>query len=78
MAARARAIFDVDVRASFSKIRLPVLVVTAKADRIVPPLPAPGIKNLREAELDGPHMILQAKPAEAANLVTDFVKNLAR
>ena len=70
LAARLRAIANVDVRADAQRIRLPGLYLRATEDRLVSES-ASGIfmahvANARVVDLAGPHHLLQTKPAESA------------
>jgi pimeloyl-ACP methyl ester carboxylesterase len=74
---RLRAILKVDERAQLAHIRLPCLVLTARRDRIVPRRATrallAGLPEAQKQEIDGPHLLLQACPHEAAAAVLRFL-----
>jgi pimeloyl-ACP methyl ester carboxylesterase len=74
---RAREILTVDLRPALSQIRVPVLLLSAARDRLVP-------ANFRiefglledrfeHVSIDAPHLILQRRPAEAARVIESFL-----
>ena len=73
---RLAAVRAVDVSAQLAKLRVPVLYLRATEDRIVPaPASALVLRLLPSAsiiELEAPHSMLQASPAEAARHVKEF------
>jgi pimeloyl-ACP methyl ester carboxylesterase len=66
----------IDVRDTLAKLAVPVLYLRASRDRLVPPqageLIAAGAKSVRIVDLDAPHCLLQAIPAQAARVVKEF------
>jgi pimeloyl-ACP methyl ester carboxylesterase len=78
MRARLRAVMEVDVTERLRQIRLPLLYLRATHDRLVPAsagkLVATHAPQARIVDVDGPHMLLQAMPATAANSVQRFVE----
>jgi pimeloyl-ACP methyl ester carboxylesterase len=80
--ARMRAIRRVDVRALVEEIDVPILVLRASRDLMVPRTAAEGLvraaRNARLADLDGPHFLLQAAPVESAEALGRFVRDLVR
>ena len=78
--ARLRAALSVDVVGRLKAVKVPLLYLRAKGDRVVPRAAWLHIKRslpeARLAELDGPHFLLQAKPVESAAQVTAFAKEL--
>jgi pimeloyl-ACP methyl ester carboxylesterase len=80
MAARARAILGVDVEKALSAIKVPIFFLGGTDDKVSPS------KNLREivrvrqdvqiSLIQGPHLILQTKPDEAASLIGKMLKSL--
>jgi len=79
--ARIRAEPSVDATATLTKVRVPVLHLRATRDRVVPRAAADLILErcplARVAELDAPHLLLQAAPVQAAALISDFSKGVA-
>ncbi len=79
--ARLRAVLAVDVSAKMEQVRVPVLYLRARHDRVVPPAASTHVQvlcpQMKMVELDAPHFVLQAKPAESAEAVTTFVERIA-
>jgi pimeloyl-ACP methyl ester carboxylesterase len=77
--ARLAAILNVDVTAQLGMIRVPVLYLQAKGDRVVPAAAAAGICNrTARAQLvviPGPHALLQCKPSECAAALKLFARD---
>jgi pimeloyl-[acyl-carrier protein] methyl ester esterase len=75
---RLAEVFDLDDTQRLERVALPVLVLAARRDRIVPRRATRGIAAaLRAAELveiDGPHLLLQSRPAECAAAVLRFIE----
>lgn len=77
---RLAALLTVDARAAAARIRVPMLVIRARHDRLV------GRRATREileaaphaktVEVDGPHLLLQTRPCECASLVARFIRGL--
>lgn len=67
---RLLAVAHVDVRPLIADIACPVVHLCAGRDRIVPPPSAAAIcdrsRNAIRIDIDGPHMLLQARPLECA------------
>jgi pimeloyl-ACP methyl ester carboxylesterase len=80
LAERFIACAGIDVRDTLPKLAVPVLYLRAKHDRLVPPsageLIASGAKHARIFDLDAPHCLLQAIPAQAARIVREFAAAL--
>jgi pimeloyl-[acyl-carrier protein] methyl ester esterase len=75
---RLHEVLTVDVTACLADIRLPTLILTATRDRIVP-VSAARLLVQRTAhseltEIDGPHLLLQARPGESAAAVLRFLR----
>lgn len=75
---RLHEVLTVDVAARLADIALPTLVLAATRDRI---LPAAAVRLLMQrtrhselAEIDGPHLLLQSRPAESAAAVLRFLR----
>jgi pimeloyl-ACP methyl ester carboxylesterase len=81
LAERLIACVQADVRELLPKIDVPLLYLRGRADRLVPPtagdLIAQAVKGTRIVDLDAPHCLLQAIPAQAAKVVREFVEQLA-
>jgi pimeloyl-ACP methyl ester carboxylesterase len=76
LAARARAILDVNVEAQLQACTVPMLYLAATEDRLVSPRSIVHIQRLRPQievkALVGPHLLLQVAPIQAAQLIIDF------
>ncbi|MDY1033424.1 alpha/beta hydrolase [Stenotrophomonas sp. CFBP8980] len=81
--ARAMATLRIDVRALLPKVSTPVLCLHANEDRL---LQASALRSIERAQrqpaesqlLDGPHLLLQAQPVEAATRVASWLRTLDR
>src|SRR5262245_18170414 len=77
MAARARAILAVDVRAEFKACRHPLLYLRGQRDRVVRAHVARSLlkqkPSLQVVTLPAPHLVLQAAPEESARAIREFV-----
>ena len=75
LARRVREILSVDVRDSFSSIRLPTLWIEAAQDRVLKPATdtlAALNPKVEVTSLDAPHLLLRSSPREAVALVNVF------
>jgi pimeloyl-ACP methyl ester carboxylesterase len=76
---RLRGIFQIDVSASASKIKVPALYLRVANDRLVPAQSAEQllgcIPHLQIVLVDGPHMLLQMSAKELANAIRDFIES---
>lgn len=74
--ARLKAVLDVDVSRKLATVRVPILYLRAAQDRLVPASASALVSSLcpnaQVVELDAPHFLLQAVPAEAAKVVRIF------
>jgi pimeloyl-ACP methyl ester carboxylesterase len=81
MRARLLAVADCDARAALAQVRVPVLSLVAKADRLIPRSAARVIREHSPAatviELHAPHCLLQCVPEKAAPLIAQFVHELS-
>jgi pimeloyl-ACP methyl ester carboxylesterase len=81
MAARARAMADIDVTAELRACPVPVLYLRARQDRVVGPrcwrLVQAERPDTEVAELACPHLVLQAAPSEAAAVLVSFCQRVA-
>lgn len=77
MAERLREIVAVDVSEEFAEGTVPVLYIAGGRDRLVGARVMAQMKRLRadmQTEvLDAPHLVLQRRPVEAAQLISAFV-----
>jgi pimeloyl-ACP methyl ester carboxylesterase len=75
---RLHEILTVDVTACLEAITVPTLILGATRDRIVPRSAARLLvqraRHGEAAEIDGPHLLLQSRPAESAAAVLRFLK----
>ena len=75
---RIAALLAVDESAALGAIRLPTLVLRATRDRVISRAATQWIlKTLpaaRLVEIDGPHLLLQTRPAECAAIVLEFMR----
>jgi pimeloyl-[acyl-carrier protein] methyl ester esterase len=77
---RIGAILSVDATAALQNIQLPVLVLRAGRDRVIPRAASQRIlKVLPHAQLvevDGPHLLLQTRPEECGEAIMKFIRSL--
>jgi pimeloyl-ACP methyl ester carboxylesterase len=76
---RLGAVLDVDVTARLALVVVPALYLRASDDWLVPAPAADGfaaMPRIRFAEIEGPHFLLQARPAEAAARVQTFLREI--
>lgn len=75
MAHRLREILTVDVREELRGARVPVLSLRGRQDRLLRVRRSfcEEKASIRCVSIDGPHLLVQASPAEAASVVADFV-----
>jgi pimeloyl-ACP methyl ester carboxylesterase len=82
LAERLVACLETDVRELLPKIDVPLLYLRGRRDRLVPPaagdLVAQAVKGTHIVDLDAPHCLLQAIPAQGAKVVREFVATLAK
>ena len=75
---RLHEVLGVDESAHLASIELPVLILTASRDRILPRaatrLLVQRTRCAQVAEIDGPHLLLQSRPAECARAVLRFLQ----
>lgn len=74
---RAAEALRVDLREHAAAIDLPSLVLAARSDRLQGAGPSRELARLlpraRIAEIEGPHLLLQARPRDCAQLIAEFV-----
>ena len=77
---RIAALLAVDASAALARIRLPMLVLQARRDLVIPRSATQWILNTaphaRLIEIDGPHLLLQTRPVECAAAVSKFVRTV--
>jgi pimeloyl-ACP methyl ester carboxylesterase len=81
LAARLRAILKCNVCAELTRIAIPVLYLQAAQDRLVRSRCLDEIQRMkpdvRSIIMNGPHLLLQANPDDAARIVADFCRALS-
>jgi pimeloyl-ACP methyl ester carboxylesterase len=81
LAARLRAVLGCDVRAELGQVVVPVLYIQASQDRLVKASCLEELRRIKPqiavAVLDGPHLLLQREPRQAAEVVAGFAQHLA-
>ena len=77
LACRAREALSADFESDFLRVAAPMFYLTGTKDRLLVPGIAFALQKLRPdlevASLDAPHFLLQRRPAEAANLMVQFL-----
>lgn len=69
LAHRLASISRIDERASLQSLTVPIITLTARQDRLVSTRLRSHLTAAKHLELDGPHLLLQARPREAAELL---------
>ena len=76
MAERVRAVLSVDDADTLRNLRQPVLDLRGTDDRLVPTSSADLVRSTRpdaaREDIPGPHLLLQARPAEAWRVIARF------
>jgi pimeloyl-ACP methyl ester carboxylesterase len=79
--ARIAALLAADESAALGLLRVPMLVLRARRDRVISRAASRWILKKRPsaqmAEIDGPHLLLQTRPAECADAVRRFMRTVA-
>ena len=82
---RIAALLAADESATLLKVAAPTLVLRATKDRVISSAATMrimrGIKHAQRFDIDGPHLLLQTRPAECAAAVQSFavqIQNLNR
>jgi pimeloyl-[acyl-carrier protein] methyl ester esterase len=79
--ARMRTVLDVDYTAPLAAIVVPVLYLQASRDRVVSVAALRHIRSIKAdvkvVTIDGPHLLLQMAPRDAAGAVLGFIAGLA-
>ena len=77
---RIKVLAETDLRSRLKHITTPVLCIAAAADRVVPRRRVIELQSLlpnaRLVVLEGPHLILQTQPKEAAAAISNFVNSV--
>jgi pimeloyl-[acyl-carrier protein] methyl ester esterase len=77
---RLRAIIQCDVRRELGSTSVPLLYIRGIEDRLIGLRSVEKIRSVRPdillAEVDAPHLILQRRPGESAEIVRAFVRQL--
>jgi pimeloyl-ACP methyl ester carboxylesterase len=78
MRARLACLGKIDVRALLPRIATPVLYLRASTDRIVSSRLSleltSQLPNVTVTEINGPHLLLQARPRECAAAIANFIR----
>jgi pimeloyl-ACP methyl ester carboxylesterase len=77
---RLKVLSDVDMRLVLSRIKVPVLYLLAVDDKIVAPSLSQqlvqGLPNVRLHKVKGPHMLLQSRPEDCAEIIRSFIEDM--
>lgn len=80
--ARIEELLRVDVTGLLGEIDVPILDLRALRDGIVPNRAGDEIRKrkaqVRAVDMEGPHFLLQARPKEAAKVISQFVCDIAK
>jgi pimeloyl-ACP methyl ester carboxylesterase len=78
--ARLSAVLAVDASAKLAGVRVPLLYLRAAHDRLVPSSASASVAHLSPqaqlVEIEAPHCLLQAAPAEAGRAVATFLRQV--
>ena len=78
--ARLRAVLTVNLSGRLGAVKVPLLYLMAKGDRLISraawELIKKSVPSARHVELDGPHFLLQARPVESAAHVAAFAREV--
>ncbi|MGO9337262.1 MAG: alpha/beta fold hydrolase [Terracidiphilus sp.] len=81
LAARLHQVLAVDARPALSQVSVPILYIQALHDRLVGEASLEEIRaikpQIKVVRIDGPHLILQREPQQAAETVASFIQQLA-
>jgi pimeloyl-[acyl-carrier protein] methyl ester esterase len=81
MQTRILAVADCDVRAALRQVRVPILSLTGRHDRLIPRAAGRVIQQhspgTRAVVLDAPHCLLQCVPTAAARQIGQFMQELS-
>ncbi len=76
---RIKSVLEIDTSAFLARIAVPALYLRATRDRLVPRSASTAlaaIPDIRFAEVEAPHFLLQAKPSVAAMHILDFLQEI--
>ena len=77
---RLHAVLDVDTTGRLRDIGVPVLYLQAAQDRVVAAAAekciARHLPAMKTVRLTGPHLLLQTRPAETAQVIAEFIRSL--
>ena len=77
---RVNSVFNCDVIEEIGKIKIPILYIRAKNDRLISKSCYNEIKNASSnvelVEINGPHFILQKEPIKSAKIIMKFIENV--
>lgn len=80
MSQRLNEVADVDVRSHLEGVRCPILALHGSRDLLVSPRPIQaaldGKPGAAMRVMDGPHMLLQTRAKDCADIIVNFVKGL--
>jgi pimeloyl-ACP methyl ester carboxylesterase len=80
LAGRLREIVSVDVSNEFAECTAPLLYIAGGRDRLVGRRVMAQLQRVRpdmqSHVLDAPHLVLQRRPVEAAQLISEFLEGL--
>jgi pimeloyl-ACP methyl ester carboxylesterase len=80
LAGRLREVLECDVRAELAEINVPILYLQATGDHLIPNRCMEEIRRIQPtmelATIDGPHLILQREPGQAAIIIKNFAGRL--
>jgi pimeloyl-ACP methyl ester carboxylesterase len=81
LAARLKALAKIDVSDKLRQLHIPILYLRATKDYLVPRAACKQIVRMAPhtqiADIDGPHLLLQAAPIPAARVVAEFSRSAA-
>jgi pimeloyl-ACP methyl ester carboxylesterase len=77
---RLEAVADCDVREALASVRLPIICLVARHDRLIPRAAARLLRQQAPSatfvEIDAPHCLLQCEPQQAAEQIRKFLQAL--
>jgi len=77
---RLSAVLEIDASAELAAVRVPLLYLRAAHDRLVPSSASVSVARLsphaQVVEIEAPHCLLQAVPAEAGRVVATFLRRV--
>ena len=77
---RVKSVLNCDVMKEIGEIKIPILYIRAKDDRLVSKSCYEEIQlansNVELLELDGPHLILQKEPIKSAKIILKFMETI--